>query len=1490
VRWLVRIGIVLLVLLAMLTGAGWWVLRTDGGRAWLTATALDAINSGGAVTVRLGALEGDLPFSLRLRDLEVTDSEGPWLNAERLGLAWDPWGLLGGRLHVTEISATALSVERAPVFPPSDVPEDPEIDDSGGGLGFDPRMLGLLRVDGIALNGVYLGEALVGQPVLLDVSGRVAGEGGPSNPEAIVARLDARRIDGSPAEVTLDLRLHGPDLDRIAVDLNANEGQGGMVTTLAGLPGAAGWTVAVNGNGPLDDWQGTLNAGADDLVSLSGTLGLGMADPAAPSVTLALLATPGAAAPPSWRAVLTDRLDVALSAAMGEDGTITLDTLRLATQALTVTGSGTADQSAGALSARVDGALLRADLLEPLAPLPLDSGALALTAEGALMAPVITATVTAKGLDAGVGADSLTLTATATPDGPLDGPSPTVAFDLTARAETLTGPDAVTGLLPRPLDLTGHGAFALADQRVTLDALRLSDDGGVALEADAVAALSPALDVTAQARLTMETLARLSPVLGGLSPTGSGVVTLSGVTVNADTVVSGDVRLALTDAALGIAQADAALGPAPVMTARVIFDPAAGLSVEGLDLTGEALALAGTAAIPADFSTLDAALTATLADLGRVAGDGLGGPLTLDATLSGPLGDPNLTATARMEVATLTGQAWDNIKLDASAEGLARGPSGTLSLTGNGPGGALDLKTDFALPAYARGEISGLDLTVPGTRLTGQTAIDFATTLMDGDLTLAVTDPGALAGWGAPPLSGSLTADVALTPAPNGTQGVTLTAKAPSLALADAGVSLGALDVRAVLSDALGTPTLDSTVTSQGGDAGGLTWERLTASAKGPLVDLAVTAGMTGTGPTGPLSFDGAARVQPPGLAETGQVIVQRLDLETGGHAVALRQPATLALDGGARVDRLVLSLDDGALTLAGGLTGEDMDVSVTGEGLPLTLADLAAPDMVGGGRLDLSATLKGRLPTPKGTLSLTASGVTLDTANLDSGQRDSGQNVPPLNADISGRLEQGRLTAEASVTGFADKPARLTADIPLRLGGGAAVPEGEPLSVSAQWDGPVGAIWEMLPMVVEHRLSGALALDATVSGTLAAPRVNADVRLTNGRYEHLTAGTLIDDLTLTARAEGTERITVSLSGHDSGAGRLTGEGDISLTPDGPVGSVTTALNTFVVVRRDDVTASADANLAVALEGDHGAVSGQIRTREVRVRLDAIAGSGSVTTLDVVEINDAGSSGMDGLNRAAAEADAAAEAGETEPESAFPIALDIGVDMPNRVYVAGQGLDSEWQGKLHVGGTAALPRVTGLISVRRGTFEAVGKQFAIETGTVQFTGGRRINPLLEVIALYETEDIEARVGLRGPVDDPVLVLESVPPLPTDEVLAQILFSKSSGELTTLETVQLARALASLTGMTGGGPDIMDIVRSTMGLDVLRVGGDVASGGAALEAGQYLGDDVYVGVEQGLEPGSGGVTVEVDLGSGFKVESKAGRTGEGEVGLMWRKDY
>ena len=57
----------------------------------------------------------------------------------------------------------------------------------------------------------------------------------------------------------------------------------------------------------------------------------------------------------------------------------------------------------------------------------------------------------------------------------------------------------------------------------------------------------------------------------------------------------------------------------------------------------------------------------------------------------------------------------------------------------------------------------------------------------------------------------------------------------------------------------------------------------------------------------------------------------------------------------------------------------------------------------------------------------------------------------------------------------------------------------------------------------------------------------------------------------------------------------------------------------------------------------------------------------------------------------------------TSPAPVSTIRLDLNVSAPNQLFVSGMGLESEWQMKLHVGGTSAAPVVTGLLqfSLRR---------------------------------------------------------------------------------------------------------------------------------------------------------------------------------------------
>ena len=191
----------------------------------------------------------------------------------------------------------------------------------------------------------------------------------------------------------------------------------------------------------------------------------------------------------------------------------------------------------------------------------------------------------------------------------------------------------------------------------------------------------------------------------------------------------------------------------------------------------------------------------------------------------------------------------------------------------------------------------------------------------------------------------------------------------------------------------------------------------------------------------------------------------------------------------------------------------------------------------------------------------------------------------------------------------------------------------------------------------------------------------------------------------------------------------------------------------------------------------------------------------------------------------------------------------------------------------------------------RGEFDVIGKVFTLQEGAVTFTGGTDIDPEIDLTAVYESSDLTAIVHIQGTASNPQLSLSSIPELPQDEILSRVLFDKPAGQLSALEAAQLAESLATLTGVGGGGPGILDFARRTLGVDVLRVGSGGADGTEpTLDVGKYLTDDVYLGVEQGTKPGSTAATVEIELTPNITLETEVGLDASSEVGITWEWDY
>jgi translocation and assembly module TamB len=143
------------------------------------------------------------------------------------------------------------------------------------------------------------------------------------------------------------------------------------------------------------------------------------------------------------------------------------------------------------------------------------------------------------------------------------------------------------------------------------------------------------------------------------------------------------------------------------------------------------------------------------------------------------------------------------------------------------------------------------------------------------------------------------------------------------------------------------------------------------------------------------------------------------------------------------------------------------------------------------------------------------------------------------------------------------------------------------------------------------------------------------------------------------------------------------------------------------------------------------------------------------------------------------------------------------------------------------------------------------------------------------------------VIVQGRVSDLSIEFTSSPQLPQDEVLARLLFNRSMGELSPLQLAKLASAAAELVG-GGGNSSLMDSLRGAAGLADLDLVTD-DKGNAAVQAGTYLDDNIYLGVTAGAN-GQSRVTINLDVTSDLKITGAAGQDGNSSLGVFYERDY
>lgn len=995
----------------------------------------------------------------------------------------------------------------------------------------------------------------------------------------------------------------------------------------------------------------------------------------------------------------------------------------------------------------------------------------------------------------------------------------------------------------------------------------------------AVAGMVP-LGGTAAAPVSLR-VARVTGLGADVDPLLTGVRVDGSVRIGTGTV-SGDTLRFRTDRLSGTANAriagngDITIGVAGTLPNFAL--PGVGIGDIGVRLVVASTRAGITARGPVRVTMrrIDNGSVARLtAGLPVITGDLVVAPDFSVAIANGRLASPGLDFAA-------TGRRAADGRLSLQGSGVSR-EFGPVELSVAGPPGALAVDVALASPglslglADVRGRLSpsgeGWDFTLAGNSSYGPIAargrIDASAALrLDiANASLAgVNAAGTLAQTATGPFAGSLrftgrglTGSADLSAAGN-VQRAEIRADANDAVLAlgtPVAIAGGSLRLTLLLPEggtsANGSFTLRDV---ERGDARISEAEGSIAFTGGRGTVRATLAGTSGV----PFQLTAAAEVAPDRIAITASG-------ELDGRRITVAGPALLSRDArGWALAPFRLTSSDGSAELSGHF-GTDTALRAKLDRLSLSLLGIVAPTLDFSGRV--SGTIDVALPqngVPTGSAAL----------RLNSLARSGiASSSLPIDLGLNAALGRGGIVARAVIVRGGKVEGRAQARIGPIPAGAAPLAErlfAAPLTGQVRYAGPAQALWGLSGLEALD-VRGPLAISADLGGEVGDPRLTGTLAARGARAELTVLGAVIDQVAVDGRFTGARLELTRFAGRVGNNGSITGSGGIDLSAERafPI-DVRLALKNAQLLKRDDVTGTATGNVRIATDEYGGVVSGRLVIDEARYRLGRTAAA-EVPVLAVREINTRVLGRR--VNRYA-------------PPTRWLLNLDVRGD--RRLFVAGMGLESEWQATVRVRGGLTTPEIFGRVELVRGDYDFAGKRFTLSKGDLRFAGGYPPDPTLDVVATTTQNGFTAQLDIDGTALRPQIAFSSIPSLPEDEVLSRVLFGSSVTDLSAPEAVQLAAALASLRG-GGGGLNPINLVRKGLGIDRLRIlPADTTKGRkTAVAAGQYIGRSVYVELATDAS-GYTATNIEVSLTRSLSILSEIATLGGQSVNLRWKRDY
>lgn len=406
-------------------------------------------------------------------------------------------------------------------------------------------------------------------------------------------------------------------------------------------------------------------------------------------------------------------------------------------------------------------------------------------------------------------------------------------------------------------------------------------------------------------------------------------------------------------------------------------------------------------------------------------------------------------------------------------------------------------------------------------------------------------------------------------------------------------------------------------------------------------------------------------------------------------------------------------------------------------------------------------------------------------------------------------------------------------------------------------------------------RINGALRTNASIGGRFGAPEYTGEVRGTGIGVRNFLQGVNVSDGDVLIALQGStariERFTAKAA-----AGTVTLEGNAALGA-APQANLKLRADKFQLLGRVDrrIVASGDAQLQ--LTADKLVLDGAFRVDEGLI--DFSRSDAPVLSDDVQVVRAAGKSAPKSPDQLALEK---ASAEKSIGQRARNVALNLRVDLGDKLRVRGRGLDSGLQGDLRITSPEGKLALNGTVRAVEGTYAAYGQKLAIDRGTISFNGPAE-NPRLDIQATRPNLDVRVGVNITGNAQNPRVRLFSEPEVSEIDKLSWLVLGRPSDGLGRTDTALLQRAAMAL--LAGEGEGLTDQFIKAIGLDEVSLrqsDGDTRE--TILSLGKQLSRRWYVGYERGLNSTTGSFQLIYRIAQRFTLRAQSGS--DNSLDVIW----